>query len=115
MGASEDECIRLSWCRHPLSQGVENELRQPNRAPTRPRLGWPDMQPALGLGDDLDHLDGAAHQIDPASAQPRHFSDTQAPIGAQQDQCSVVRPDCIGQAQHLGGGEESHLLPLDPR
>jgi hypothetical protein len=65
------------------------------------------------LGDDLDHLDSTALQVDPTPAQPGHLADAQAPEGPEQNQRPVVEPDRVGQLPDLGGGEEPHLLPLD--
>jgi hypothetical protein len=72
------------------------------------------VQLALGLGDDLDHLDRPGLQVDPAPAQPGHLTDAQPTEGAEQDQRPVLRCDGIGQLPDLGGGEEPHLLALDP-
>jgi hypothetical protein len=64
------------------------------------------VQPNLGLGDDLDHLNRPGLQVDPTPAQPGHLADTQAAEGPEQDQRPVLRPNRIGQLPDLNGGEE---------
>ena len=48
-------------------------------------LGRPEVQVAPRLGDDLDHLNRAALQVDPAPAQPL-TPDARPPEGPEQDQ-----------------------------
>jgi hypothetical protein len=66
-------------------------------APAGPGLGWPDVQHATDLHDDLGHRDRPAQQADAAPAQPGQLPDAQTTVGADQDQGAVASLDRVGQ------------------
>jgi hypothetical protein len=47
---------------------VSNVPWHRHRPPPGPRLRWPSMQMAAGLGDDLDNVDRSGKQVDPTAA-----------------------------------------------
>jgi hypothetical protein len=81
--AGEHQILGRARPRHPLGQGVDHEPREADHPPAGAGLGRAEVQPALGLGNDLDHLDGADLQVDPAPAQPDHLADAQATEGPE--------------------------------
>lgn len=87
---------------------------QADRAAAGAGLGQTAAELALDLGDDLGDLDGAAQQVDAAAGQAGELTDTQAPVGADQDQGAIARVDRIGQAGDLGRGEKPRRFALDP-
>jgi hypothetical protein len=86
---------------------------QPDGAPPGPGLGWAGVQLAVDLNDDLRDVDRAAQQVDAAAAQVGQLPHSQAAVGAQQHQGSVVGANGVGQAGDLGRVQEAHLLALD--
>ena len=66
-------------------------------APAGPGLGWPDVQHATDLHDDLGHRDRPAQQVDAVPAQPGQLPDAQTTVGAMAAQPSQATSTSEGQ------------------
>ena len=79
----------------------------------------PDRTPLVGLGrtphqlvgdlgGGLDHLAGAAEQVQAANPERGQLPGPQAGVGVEADQQRVRRRDHRGELLDLGGGQEVH-------
>jgi hypothetical protein len=116
MRAGEHQLLGRARPGHALGQRLNHEPRQTNHPPAGAGLGRPEMQVAPRLGDDLDHLDRAALQVDPTPAQPGHLTDAQPAEGPEQDRRTGQRypsPSDLPQPRPADVGYLSRLTRPD--
>jgi hypothetical protein len=79
-----------------LVQRLDHHAGQANPSPSGGGLGRPQIQMAMHLGHHLGDLHHAGGQVQALAAQPGHLPDAQPPIGPEQDQRPIGRPDGHG-------------------
>jgi hypothetical protein len=93
----EHEGVQVARPGQVRGQLLDHKARQPHRAPAGPGLGWPDVQHATDLHDDLGHRDRPAQQVDAVPAQPGQLPDAQTTVGAMAAQPSQATSTNEGQ------------------